>query len=107
MDKTIRVRTIHARIAAYKSLSTVDLHVRPVFHYSASRVRTHVFLCMLACYVEWNMHLNPMLFDDEFIKGTQSTKPSAVAKVQRSSHAKDKDATFAAGREHSRLELHR
>lgn len=95
----------NAVVAAYKSLSqverafrsikTVDLHVRPVFHYSASRVRAHVFLCMLAYYVEWHMRdrLKPMLFDDEFIKDTQSTRPSAVAKAQRSSHAKNKDAT--------------
>jgi transposase len=93
----------NAVVAAYKSLSqverafraikTVDLQVRPVFHYSASRVRAHVFLCMLAYYVEWHMRdrLKPMLFDDEF-KGNQ-TRPSAVAKAQRSSHAKSKDAT--------------
>ena len=95
----------NAAVAAYKSLSqverafrsikTVDLQVRPVFHYSASRVRTHVFLCMLAYYVEWHMRscLKPMLFDDEFIKDTQSSRPSAVAKAQRSAHAKNKDAT--------------
>jgi transposase len=98
----------NAAVAAYKSLSqverafrsikTVDLHVRPVFHYSASRVRAHVFLCMLAYYVEWHMRscLKPMLFDDEFIKDTQATRPSAVAKAQRSSHAKNKDATRCA-----------
>jgi hypothetical protein len=69
----------NAAVAAYKSLSqverafrsikTVDLKVRPVFHYSAERVRAHVFLCMLAYYVEWHMRrrLKPMLFDDEFI----------------------------------------
>lgn len=98
----------NAAVAAYKSLSqverafrsikTVDLQVRPVFHYSASRVRAHVFLCMLAYYVEWHMRgrLKPMLFDDEFIKDTQTTRPSAVAKAQRSSHAKNKDATRCA-----------
>ena len=95
----------NAAVAAYKSLSqverafrsikTVDLQVRPVFHYSASRVRAHVFLCMLAYYVEWHMRsrLKPMLFDDEFIKDTQSIRPSAVAKAQRSAHARNKDAT--------------
>ena len=95
----------NAAVAAYKSLAhverafrsikTVDLHVRPVFHYSASRVRAHVFLCMLAYYVEWHMrgHLKPMLFDDELINETQSARPSAVAKAQRSAHAKNKDAT--------------
>lgn len=95
----------NAAVAAYKSLSqverafrsikTVDLHVRPVFHYSAERVRAHIFLCMLAYYVEWHMRsdLKPMLFDDEFIKETRSTRPSAVAKAQRSAHAKNKDVT--------------
>lgn len=95
----------NAAVAAYKSLShverafrslkTVDLHVRPVFHYSAERVRAHVFLCMLAYYVEWHMRarLKPMLFDDEFIEEAQSSRPSAVAKAQRSEHAKTKDAT--------------
>ena len=50
---------------------------------------------MLAYYVEWHMRerLKPMLFDDEFIKDAQSAKPSAVAKAQRSDHAKSKDAT--------------
>jgi len=37
---------------AFRSLKTVDLQVRPVFHYSAPRVRAHVFLCLLAYYVE-------------------------------------------------------
>ena len=95
----------NAAVAAYKSLSqverafrsikTVDLQVRPVFHYSAERVRAHVFLCMLAYYVEWTMRerLKPMLFDDEFIEAAQLTKPSAVAKAQRSAHAKAKDAS--------------
>ena len=40
---------------AFRSLKTVDLKVRPVFHRTADRVRAHVFLCMLAYYVEWHM----------------------------------------------------
>jgi transposase len=95
----------NAAVAAYKSLSrverafrsikTVDLQVRPIFHYSAERVRAHVFLCMLAYYVEWHMRqrLKPMLFDDEFVEEAQLQKPSAVAKALRSDHAKIKDAT--------------
>ena len=95
----------NAAVAAYKSLSrverafrsmkTVDLQVRPVFHYSAQRVRAHVFLCMLAYHVEWHMreHLKPMLFDDEFIDQVQATQVCAVAKAQRSQHAKQKDIT--------------
>jgi transposase len=95
----------NAAVAAYKSLAhverafrsikTVDLQVRPVFHYSPERVRAHVFLCMLAYYVEWHMRrsLKPLLFDDEFIEEAHANQASAVAKAQRSRHAKKKDAT--------------
>jgi len=40
---------------AIRSIKTVDLQVRPVFHWTAPRVRAHVCLCMLAYYVEWHM----------------------------------------------------
>jgi transposase len=36
-------------------VKTVDLQVRPVYHWLADRVRAHVFLCMLAYYLEWHM----------------------------------------------------
>ena len=90
---------------AFRSLKTVDLHVRPVYHYRAERVRAHVFLCMLAYYVEWHMRsrLKPLLFDDEFIERAQATQPSAVAKAQRSAHAQAKDAT---GRADDGMPLH-
>ena len=80
---------------AFRSMTTVDLHVRPVFHYSAQRVRAHVFLCMLAYYVEWHLreHLKPMLFDDEFLQQAQADRASPVAKAVRSEHARDKDAS--------------
>jgi hypothetical protein len=94
-----------AAVAAYKSLShverafrsmkTVDLQVRPVFHYSEHRVRAHVFLCMLAYYVEWHMRerLKPMLFDDEYLDEANAARVSPVAKALRSVHAKAKDMT--------------
>ena len=52
---------------AFRSLKTVDLHVRPIHHRTADRVRAHVFFCMLAYYVEWHMRqtLAPLLFDDD------------------------------------------
>ena len=80
---------------AFRSMKTVDLHVRPVFHYNTERVRAHVFLCMLAYYVEWHMRacLKPMLFDDEFIEQTQAARASPVNKAPRSDHAKAKDAS--------------
>jgi len=94
-----------AAVAAYKSLSnverafrsmkTVDLHVRPVFHYNAQRVRAHVFLCMLAYYVEWHMRerLKPLLFDDEYLDEASASRASPVVKAIRSEHAKAKDVS--------------
>src|SRR5246127_4080102 len=80
---------------AFRSLKTVDLQVRPVFHWNAERVRAHVFLCMLAYYVEWHMRekLKPMLFDDECVEQARASRPSPVAKAQRSDQAKAKHAT--------------
>jgi hypothetical protein len=95
----------NAAVAAYKSLAhverafrsmkTVDLNVRPIFHYTEQRVRAHVFLCMLAYYVEWHMRerLKPMLFDDEYLIEASATRASPVAKAVRSEQAKAKDAS--------------
>ena len=51
---------------AFRSLKTVDIHLRPIFHWTTPRVRAHVFLCMLAYHVEHHMRarLAPMLYDD-------------------------------------------
>ena len=83
---------------AFRSMKTIDLHVRPVFHYTEQRVRAHVFLCMLAYYVEWHMRerLKPMLFDDEYLEEASASRASPVAKAQRSEHAKAKDASKTA-----------
>ena len=80
---------------AFRSIKTVDLHVRPVFHYNTERVRAHVFLCMLAYSVEWQMRsrLKPILFDDEEIEDANARRASPVLKAQRSEHAKNKDRT--------------
>jgi hypothetical protein len=95
----------NAAVAAYKSLAhverafrsmkTMDLNVRPVFHYSEQRVRAHVFLCMLAYYVQWHMRsrLKPMLFDDEYLDEASASRASPVAKAVRSEQAKAKDAS--------------
>jgi len=83
---------------AFRSMKTVDLQVRPVFHYNAQRVRAHVFLCMLAYYVEWHMRerLKPMLFDDEYLEEASTARASPVLKAIRSAHGKAKDASKTA-----------
>jgi transposase len=52
---------------AFRSYKTMDLKVRPIYHHLEERVKAHVFLCMLAYYVEWHMKqsLAPILFNDE------------------------------------------
>ena len=80
---------------AFRSIKTMDLNVRPVFHYSEQRVRAHVFLCMLAYYVQWHMRarLKPMLFDDEHLDEASASRASPVLKAVRSEQAKAKDAS--------------
>ena len=51
---------------AFRSLKTVDLEIRPIFHWASPRVKAHVMLCMLAYYLEFHMRakLGPLLYDD-------------------------------------------
>jgi hypothetical protein len=80
---------------AFRCIKTVDLHVRPVYHRLADRVRAHVFLCMLAYYLEWHMRqrLAPMLFDDTDKEAAEALRASVVAQAQRSPAAVDKQTT--------------
>ena len=80
---------------AFRSLKTVDLKVRPVFHRTEARVRAHVLLCMLAYHVEWHMRqkLKPLLFDDEDAEGAEALRPSVVAPAEVSASARAKAGT--------------
>jgi transposase len=77
---------------AFRSLKTVDLHVRPIHHREPDRVRAHIFLCMLAYYVEWHMRqdLAPLLFDDDDKAAAEQARASVVAPAQRSASAQQK-----------------
>ena len=77
---------------AFRSLKSVDLKVRPVFHRTAERVRAHVLVCMLAYYVEWHMRrrLAPLLFDDEDRAGAEAARTSVVAPARVSESARRK-----------------
>jgi transposase len=80
---------------AFRSLKTVDLHVRPIHHRLPDRVRAHIFLCTLAYHVEWHMRqdLAPLLFDDEDKAGAQQARTSVVAPAKRSTSAQQKALT--------------
>jgi transposase len=77
---------------AFRSYKTVDLKVRPICHRLEGRVRAHIFLCMLAYYVEWHMRssLAPILFDDEDSSLAEALRDSVVAPRKRSVKAQSK-----------------
>lgn len=81
---------------AFRSFKAVDLHVRPIHHYLPERVRAHIFLCMLAYYVEWHMRrrLAPLLFDDEDRAEAEALRNSVVAPAQVSARAQRKAHTL-------------
>ena len=80
---------------AFRSLKTVDLKVRPIFHWLDDRIRAHVFLYMLAYYAEWHMRekLAPLLFDDHEPEEAEATRGSIVQPAPRSEAAQAKDKT--------------
>jgi hypothetical protein len=77
---------------AFRSLKTVDLEVRPIHHRLAGRVRAHVFLCLLAYYLQWHLRraLAPLLFDDHdrAAAAMQRASPVAAARVSPAAVAK-------------------
>jgi hypothetical protein len=80
---------------AFRSLKTVDIEVRPIHHRRPHRVCAHVFLCMLAYYLEWHMRqaLKPILFDDHDKAAAEAARTSIVAKAERSKAANRKALT--------------
>jgi transposase len=75
---------------AFRSLKTVDLKVRPIHHHLETRVRAHIFLCMLAYHVEWHMReaWRELMFADEDQAAKATRDP--VAPARRSTAAEEK-----------------
>ena len=75
---------------AFRAFKSVDLKVRPIHHHLADRVRAHIFLCMLAYYVEWHLvnAWRPLLFADEDLAAKERRDP--VAPARRSKGANEK-----------------
>lgn len=78
---------------AFRTMKSVDLKVRPIHHRLEDRVRAHIFLCMLAYYVEWHMleAWRELTFADEDREAKASRDP--VAPAERSAAAKQKALT--------------
>jgi len=92
-----------ATVAAYKSLShveadfrslkTIDADLRPIHHYLSDRVRAHVLICMLACYLTW--HLRHALAELTYTDEHPPVRDNPVTPATGSAHAASK-----AGRHH-------
>ena len=80
---------------AFRCLKTVDLRVRPIYHYRDRRIKTHIFLCMLAYYVEWHMKekLAPLTFAEEDPAHAKAQRTSIVAPAQPSAKTLEKART--------------
>ena len=78
---------------AFRTMKTVNLHVRPIYHRIAQRVRAHIFLCTLAYYVEWHIRevWRDRLFSDPELEEISRTR-DPVAPAERSQRAKRKAA---------------
>jgi hypothetical protein len=90
---TVRAYKSLARVErAFRCLKTTDLDIRPIYHWVSPRVRAHVFLCMLAYYLEGHMRqaLALMLFDDHDRAAGEALRSSPVAKAKPSPAAKRK-----------------
>ena len=94
-DDTVRsYKRLSAVERAFRSLKTLALKVRPIHHRREPRVRAHIFLCMLAYYVEWHLReaWRPLLFADEDQQAKTTRDPVAPAKrsaaALRKVHAK-------------------
>jgi hypothetical protein len=83
-------------------LKSGDLHVSPLYRLNDDRIRTHVFLCLLAYYVQWHLRnrLRKPVFDDDDRKAAQKSRSAVVAPAKRSKAASAGDATLrtASGR---------
>lgn len=78
---------------AFRCLKGVDLRVRPIYHRTEPHVRAHIFLCLLAYYVEWHLRQvwAPLLFADEALPQDRLTR-DPVLPAQPSPHAQHKKA---------------
>lgn len=80
---------------AFRTIKTTRLQVRPIFHRNDRRIEAHIFLCMLAYYVEWHLRqkLAPMLYVDPYKEQTKAERKSVVEPVKKSKQAAKKAFT--------------
>jgi len=90
-DTVRRYKSLAQVERAFRCLKGIELRIRPIHHRTADHVRAHIFLCLLAYYVEWHMRqaLAPLLFDDEELTRERAQR-DAVAPARASLSAQKK-----------------
>lgn len=80
---------------AFRTVKTTRLQVRPIYHRNDQRIEAHIFLCMLAYYIEWHLRqkLAPMLYVDPYKAQTKAQRKSVVEPVKKSKQAANKAST--------------
>jgi transposase len=87
---------------AFRSLKSLELLVRPIHHRLENRVKAHIFVCLLACYVQWHLKhaWAPMLFADEHLDEHRAARdPVASAQPAPQVQAKKTERKTPAGNE--------
>jgi len=90
-DTVRRYKSLAPVERAFRCLKGIDLRIRPIYHRTPDHVRAHVFLCLLAYYVEWHMRqwLAPLLFDDEELPASRQRRdPVAPATASAAAQRK-------------------
>jgi len=91
-ERTVRTYKSLGQVEqAFRCMKSMDLQIRPIHHRSEAHVRAHIFLCMLAYYLQWHMRkaLSPVLFEDDELDDRRWTR-DPVAKAEASEHSKAK-----------------
>jgi hypothetical protein len=107
-DTVLSYRRLAQVERAFRSSKNVDLKLRPIYHHLASRVRAHVFIRMLAYYIEWHMRraLASMLFDDHDTTTAARARTSPVSKARRSAAGERKARTKLTAEHHPAHSYH-
>ena len=99
-DDTVRSYKLLSQVErAFLTLKTIGLKVRPIRHRKERRVRAHIFLCMLAYYVQWHLQeaWRELLFSDEDQDAKKTRDPVAPAKRSNEALRKVHERTLADG----------
>jgi transposase len=93
-DTVVTYKSLSQVERAFRSMKGMDIRIRPIRHFTGEHVRAHIFLCMLAYYVEWHLRraLGGLLYDDTDLD-TERWMRDPIKPAQGSRSAAEKKKT--------------